>query len=84
MPRSVNAVNVQAHQMTITWKSTKCELDLSRSCEVHLLFDGADSVVEVVRCSLSLGRCSLLFLNDVVIDVCHFFREETSQEAQMD
>ena len=47
VPQSVHAINVQAKQVTITWKSPKCEMD-KLICEVHLIFDGAETVVKVV------------------------------------
>ena len=47
VPQSVRAINVQAKQVTITWKSPKCEID-NLICEVHLIFDGAETVVNVV------------------------------------
>ena len=45
VPQSVRAVDVQAEQVTITWKSPKCEIDVL-ICEVHLIFDGAETVVK--------------------------------------
>ncbi|CAB4003806.1 ---NA--- [Paramuricea clavata] len=39
VPHGVHAIDIQANQVTITWKSPRCELEVL-GCEVHVIFNG--------------------------------------------